>query len=261
MQMMPQKGSPRVQGLVVSIHDVSPRTRDATEAMLADLADLDVRRVSLLVIPDHHHRGHFLDDPDFCAWLRDCAAAGHEIVAHGYYHIRESKADQSLASRLVTERYTAGEGEFYDLDEAEAHARVTKAREEFRRAGLEPTGFIAPAWLLGDEATRAVRRAGFQYTTRLGSVEDLANDIAYDSQSLVYSVRAAWRRVVSLAWNSFLLRRLGDLPLVRMGLHPPDWQYPAIRDHARKCLLRALVGREAITYEDWLGRQRALSTP
>lgn len=261
MQMKLRKGSPRVAGLVTSIHDVSPLTRAATEAMLVDLAVLGVRRVSLLVIPDHHHRGHFLDDPDFCAWLRDCAAAGHEIVAHGYYHIREPKAAQSLASRLVTERYTAGEGEFYDLDEAEAIARVTKAQEEFRRAGFEPTGFIAPAWLLGEEATRAVRRAGFQYTTRLGTVEDLANDVAYDSQSLVYSVRAAWRRAVSLAWNSFLLRRLGDLPLVRMGLHPPDWQYPAIREHARKCLVRALVGREAITYEDWLGRQRALSNP
>jgi predicted deacetylase len=256
-----RKGSPRAAGLVTSIHDVSPRTRATTETMLADLAALGVNRVSLLVIPDHHHRGHFLDDPDFCAWLRDCVAAGHEVVAHGYYHIREPKTGQTLASCLVTERYTAGEGEFYDLEEAEAHARVMRAQEEFRRAGLEPTGFIAPAWLLGEEATRAVRRAGFQYTTRLGTVEDLANDVAYDSQSLVYSVRAAWRRVVSLAWNSFLLRRLGDLPLVRMGLHPPDWRYPAIREHARKCLARALVGREAITYEDWLGRQRALPNP
>jgi hypothetical protein len=104
-----------------------------------------------------------------------------------------------------------------------------------------------------------VKRAGFDYTTRIGVVEDLQRGAAYASQSLVYSVRAAWRRATSLAWNSLLLRWLGDRPLVRVGLHPPDWEYPAIRDHARKCVARALAGREAIPYEDWLGRQRALS--
>jgi predicted deacetylase len=145
------------------------------------------------------------------------------------------------------------------MEEAEAFARVTRALGEFREAGLEPAGFIAPAWLLGDAASRAVARAGFQYTTRIGRVEDLVRGEAHVSQSLVYSVRAAWRRATSLAWNSLLLRALGRRPLVRVGLHPPDWKYPAIREHALKCIVRALAGREAIPYDDWLARQRALS--
>lgn len=244
-------------GLVVSIHDVSPRTRAVTETMLADLAALGVRRVSLLVIPDHHHRGHILDDADFCAWLRDGVAAGHEAVLHGYFHRREARKGEGAWDRFVTKSYTAGEGEFYDLPEDEAFVRVTRGREEFARAGLNPRGFIAPAWLLGEAATRGVTRAGFQYTTRLGGVEDLARNVAHPSQSLVYSVRAAWRRAVSLAWNSSLLWRLRHRPMVRVGLHPPDWQYPAIRAHARKCIARALAGREPLTYEDWLARQRA----
>ena len=251
--------APQARGLVVSIHDVSPRTRAVTERMLADLAALGVARTSLLVIPDHHRRGHFRDDPGFCAWLRDCVGAGHEAVVHGYFHVRDPRPGGGAWTRLVTESYTAGEGEFYDLGEAEAFARVTRAREEFRAAGLDPAGFIAPAWLLGAEAGRAVARAGFQYTTRLGVVEDLARGAAHRSQSLVYSVRAAWRRATSLGWNSLLLRVLGDRPLVRVGLHPPDWAFPAIRDHARNCLRRALATREALPYDDWLGRQRALA--
>lgn len=259
MQIREHKEFRQARGLVVSIHDVSPRTWAATKTMLDDLAKWGVARVSLLVIPDHHQQGHILKDADFCRWLVDRAAAGHEAVLHGYYHLRVRRGTEGAWNRLVTESYTAGEGEFFDLAEAEAFERVTRGRDEFRSVGLEPAGFIAPAWLLGAEATRAVARAGFQYTTRIGQVEDLVRNEAHVSQSLVYSVRAAWRRVVSLGWNSLLLRALGSRPLVRIGLHPPDWKYPAIREHARKCIARALASREAITYEDWLGRQRSLT--
>ena len=257
MQTTQQKEKPAAPGLVVSIHDVSPGTREAAEVMRRDLMDWGVGRVSLLVTPNHHHRGHFLDDAGFCRWVDGRVAAGDEVVLHGYFHLREPRGGESLVGRMVTESYTAGEGEFFDLEEEAAFERVTKGRDEFRRAGWEPARFIAPAWLLGPGGTAAVRRAGFQYTTRLRTVDDLASDCRYGSQSLVYSVRAGWRRAVSLVWNSTLLRSLGDLPLVRIGLHPPDWRYPAIRDHARKCIIRALATREAITYEDWLGRQRA----
>ncbi|MDD5199894.1 MAG: polysaccharide deacetylase family protein [Terrimicrobiaceae bacterium] len=259
MQISSKNRSPQARGLVVSIHDVSPRTREAAMRMLADLSALGVERVSLLVIPDHHRRGHFLNDAEFCGWLTACVRLGHEAVVHGYYHLREATGGEGAWKRVVTQSYTAGEGEFYDLGEAEAFDRVTRALEEFRSAGLQPAGFVAPAWLLGAEAERAVARAGFQYTTRIGCVTDLARGGVHVSQSLVYSTRAAWRRAVSLAWNSALLRALGDRPLLRVGLHPPDWQFPAVRDHARKCLTRALASREAMTYEDWLARQRALA--
>jgi predicted deacetylase len=259
MQTTVRNSAVQARGLVVSIHDVSPRTREVTEKMMADLSALGVGRVSLLVIPDHHHKGHILKDSGFCEWLRGSTAAGNEAVVHGYFHQREPRGGEGAWNRLVTESYTAGEGEFFDMDEAEAFARVTKAEAEFREAGLAPTGFIAPAWLLGEEAGRAVKRAGFQYTTRIGVVEDLQHGESHASQSLVYSVRAGWRRAMSVGWNGLLLRMLGDRPLVRVGLHPPDWQYPAIRRHALKCIVRALAGREAITYEDWLGRQRALT--
>jgi predicted deacetylase len=259
MQTTPHNSFGQASGLVASIHDVSPRTRATTERMLEDLAAIGVGRVSLLVIPDHHHRGHFLDDAEFCEWLRVCVKNGHEAVVHGYYHLREAKPGSGAWTRLMTESYTAGEGEFFDLGEDEAFALVTRARDDFQRAGLEPSGFIAPAWLLGEAACRGVRRAGFQYTTRIGFVDDLARGESHRSQSLVYSVRARWRRVVSLGWNGLLLRMLGERPLVRMGLHPPDWQYAAIRDHAQKCIARMLAGREAMTYEVWLARQRALT--
>ena len=124
--------------LVVSLHDVSPHTRADCDAILRELADLGVPRTSLLVIPDHHHRGHIADDPAFGEWLRAQSAAGHEIVMHGYFHQRARRAAESVRDRFTTRLYTADEGEFYDLDRATATALLTKSRGEFRRLGYPP---------------------------------------------------------------------------------------------------------------------------
>lgn len=241
------------RSLAVSVHDVSPLTREACDRMLGDLAGAGIGVTSLLVVPDHHHQADIDRDPGFLAWLREREAAGHEIILHGFYHRREPREGDGAGRRLVTEHYTAGEGEFYDLDYEEARERMEDGREMLTGAGLDVVGFIAPAWLLGDEAEQAARNLGFAYTTRLGGVLDLRSGEWTRSQSLVYSPRSAWRRNVSLAWNAFLAARLRANPLARLGLHPPDWRYDKIRTQAL-CLAReAAVDRKVIRYRDWVG--------
>jgi predicted deacetylase len=224
--------------------------------MLHDLAEAGVNRTSLLVIPDHHHKALMAEDPDFCEWLRNWQCNGQEVVLHGYFHKRPKRGG-GWAQSLITEHYTAGEGEFFDLTQPEATARLRKAKAEFAAAGFHPTGFIAPAWLLGTEAEAAVKRAGFGYTTRLKNFKDLETGQETLSQSLVWSVRSGWRRQVSLWWNAWLAGRLANAPLLRVGLHPPDWMHPKIRAQALDLIRAALAGREVLTYDDWLARLRA----
>lgn len=245
-----------MKSLVVSLHDVSPRTRPECETILAELARLGIRSCSLLVIPNHHHRGHFLQDPDFCQWLRGLSQEGHEIVIHGYYHQRPRRKAESMTAQLTTRFYTADEGEFYDLEEEPARERVAQAREEFRSAGLDPVGFIAPAWLLSAAAQRALRAMGVSYTTRLGSVVDLQNARIFAAQSLVWSVRSAWRRVASLAWNACLARTLTRRPLLRISIHPVDWSHAAVKRQILSLAGKTIARREALTYENWVARQR-----
>ncbi len=240
------------RALVVSLHDVSPRTRPACERILAQLHELDVVVCSLLVIPDQHHGGHFLDDPDFCEWLKGLARGGHEVVTHGYFHQRPRRADETARQKFTTRVYTAGEGEFYDLDRDTARALVAKANAELARLGLEPRGFIAPAWLLGAEAEAALRDIGVEYTTRLGSVLDLRTGTMHRSQSLVWSVRSGWRRATSLAWNAFLFQRLRHNPLMRISIHPVDLEHAAVWRQIRALVVRALADREPLTYHAWL---------
>lgn len=262
MQTAPRRSSvpPALPGgsgaLVVSIHDVSTMTRIRVAGMLEDLAGVGVSVTSLLVIPDHHHRGLVDQDPVFVPWIRDQVSAGHEVVLHGYHHLRPTKAGEGMSTRLITRHYTAGEGEFHDLPYAEASELLRGGKETLAACGVPFTGFIAPAWLLGSEAERAVRDEGFDYTTRIGSVIDLARGHSFASRSLVYSVRAPWRRGVSLIWNEALFRILKNTPLLRIGLHPPDWDHPAIRLHLLKCLRLAASRRTVITYGEWLDQWR-----
>jgi predicted deacetylase len=247
------------RSLVVSLHDVSPHTRPDCASILSELQTLGVPHTSLLVIPDHHHKGHMMADADFGSWLRDQAAAGHEIVMHGYHHLRPRRDGEKLAAKLTTRFYTADEGEFYDLDGATTTKLVTKARGEFSQLGVNPAGFIAPAWLLSDEAEAALRDLQCEYTTRLGSVLDLRTGRAFASQSLVWSVRSAWRRQMSLAWNALLFNRLRQNPILRISIHPVDLRHAKVWQQIRKLISRALAERQSLTYLAWLTRQRSPS--
>lgn len=238
--------------LVVSLHDVSPLTFSRCRRIVAELEGLGVERMSLLVIPDHHGRGHVRTDAALCEWLRECAAKGHEIVTHGYFHQRPQRAHESAVQRLITRTYTAGEGEFFDLSRERAAELAGQGRADLRELGLDPRGFIAPAWLLGAEAEGALRDLGYAYTTRLRTIHDLQNGTMQTSQSLCWSVRAAWRRLVSLAWNAGLYHRLLDLPLVRVAVHPVDVEHPKIWAQIRSVVSAALQTRTPRTYLDAL---------
>ena len=156
-----------------------------------------VRVCSILVVPDYHHEGLFARHREFVTWLRGLEAEGHEIVIHGYFHERPRARNEMLGDKFITRFYTQDEGEFYDLSYEEALRRITRARDEFRALGLKPRGFIAPAWLLGNEAEQALRDAELEYTTRLRTICDLRSDSTFPARTLVYSVHNNWRRALS----------------------------------------------------------------
>ncbi len=248
------------RALVASIHDVSPLTRVKTDSILRDLRGVGCHVTSLLVVPDHHRLGRISKDPEFAAWLRDRNAEGHEVVLHGFYHLREQQSGDGFFKKLVTQSYTAGEGEFFDLRKGEAMDRLKMGIGELAACGVKTSGFIAPAWLLGSEAEDAVRALGFEYTTRISTVSDFVCGRVYSSRSLVWSVRAPWRRVCSLAWNGSLFRTLRHAPLLRIGIHPPDWQYHPVRRQILKLTGAALAARQAMSYQQWLLQQRSQQT-
>lgn len=197
-----------------------------------------------------------MQNASFVSWLKQLEATGHEIVIHGYFHQRPKAVGEDFLDKIVTQFYTQGEGEFYDLDYDEALRRIETARDEFQAAGLKPRGFVAPAWLLSNGGTRAARDAEMEYTTHLRDVVDLRSDEVFLSRSIVYSVRNGWRRAVSLGWNAALSRALQNKPLMRLSIHPPDYSHPAIWRQIVD--LAGEMGRVRMptTYQDWIADQR-----
>jgi predicted deacetylase len=242
--------------VVVSLHDVAPSNQEIANAILSELAHRGVRVCSLLVVPDYHHEGLFTQDRQFVTWLRGLEADGHEIVIHGYFHERASRGGETLRDRFLMTFYTDNEGEFYDLSYDEALRRIATARDEFRAHGLKPRGFVAPAWLLGQEAERAARDAEMEYTTRLHSVCDFRSGDIFPAKTVVYSVRNGWRRTISRAWNATLVRFLQEGSLLRVSIHPPDYSHPAVWKQITGLLEEAVGPRTATTYQEWIAEQR-----
>src|SRR6266404_8185279 len=134
MEFLPVVAAPGVSRdfLVVSIHDVAPSSRELVDKIITAVGHRGVGVCSLLVVPDYHHQGLFTKDRQFVSWLRDLELDGHEVVIHGYCHQRTRRGKETMRDKFFTRFYASDEGEFYDLDYAEAFRRITMARDEFR---------------------------------------------------------------------------------------------------------------------------------
>ena len=238
------------RAVVVSLHDVHHDSWRDYAPFVDQLAERGVGRTSLLVVPRWRDRP-LADDPGMVGWLRRLAADGHEIVLHGWRH-RAEAVHGGLLPRLVGSVYTAGEGEFYQLGYPEARRRLEAGRDELAAAGLPPVGFVAPAWLLSALARRAVSDLGFPYTTYLHAVEMLPSGERLYAPSLVFSLRSAWRKRVSLCWIPLWARLNHRAALLRIAVHPIDLGDAAGRATMLRLAAAAARRRTVATYADLL---------
>lgn len=239
--------------LVVSFHDLHPGSRAACTRFLEGLAGLGITRVSLLVVPRWHGGAPFTEDAEFTAWLRGLAAAGHDICLHGFFHRVEAVTGNAV-NRIVGRHYTAGEGEYYQIDRATARDRIDRGlRILAAEAELPVIGFTPPAWLLSADGRAELIAAGLHYTTTFGTVDLLQLDRRLRAPTIVYSCRAAWRRGISRVWVRFWAWVNAGAPILRIAAHPCDFDHPSIEASLWARVRAALAdGRTPATYRDLL---------
>jgi predicted deacetylase len=240
--------------LCVSLHDVAPWTWPACARVFAMLETLGRVPVTLLVVPDYHRRGRIDRDPTFLRAIEARLARGDEVALHGYTHLDEGTAIRNPGEWVWRRAYTAGEGEFAALSVDAARQRLDEGLTLMRRLGWPVTGFVAPAWLLGAGARAALTSSSLVYTTTRRSVFHLPSWRETRAPSLVYSVRARWRRAMSRPFNERLFTRLEKGSLVRMSLHPADAAHADVMEHWHTLLERALCDRQPLTKRDWIAR-------
>lgn len=227
--------------LCVSLHDVAPATQALCKALLDAVHAVTDMPLTLLVVPDYHHRPVAMTEASAFRRLLDaCLASGDELALHGYSHLDEGPATRGLADHCRRRILTLGEGEFAALDEQEAGRRLEAGLQWFAERGWQAHGFVAPAWLLSAGTWTALQRFPFRYTTSLRNFYLLPERQPLLSPSLVYSSRNVAGRWLSCRWNEVLMHEIGRLPLVRFGLHPNDARHPAQLRHFQKLLARLL---------------------
>ncbi len=220
----------------VSIHDISPAREDEARALLQLCEECGVRRGTLLVVPDFHGQHPLNCRLSLVSWLQKLAGAGWEIALHGCEHRMPEAAHLTFRQRLITHHYTDREGEFYLLKGSDAYARIARGLQIMRMCGLEPDGFVAPAWLMNQETLPVLEQFPFTFATSLGHLFDLKRRLRYFLPVKAYSSRSPGRVLVSAAYCNLSRPLWQRLPLIRLALHPSDLHSPLIARTAKNLL-------------------------
>lgn len=211
------------RSLCIVLHDVAPATLAPCRRVIDALENFGRVPLTLLAVPRYHGQPR---DAAFERWLASRAFEhGDEVALHGFTHLDE-RAPRNWLDHLRRRHYTRGEGEFSDLPLDDARARIDAGLQWLHELGIEPAGFVAPAWLLGDSAWRALREQSpqrFDYTCTLRHIHLLPQSgLRLTAQAQVWSHSAAWRRGMSVLWNGTLASLQRAQPVVRLELHPAD---------------------------------------
>ena len=217
-----------MSALLVTIHDVTPALALRVESLWR-LCESRGVVPGLLVVPDWHGMAAVESEPSFGSWLRARAAAGAEIFLHGERH-DEVGSPRTWRDEVRAFGKTNREGEFLTLGYDAARARIDRGVARLRAMGLDPVGFVPPAWLAKPATHAAVRDAGLRVSEDDGAV--YVHTIGETTRSLRSPVVRWSGRGFVRAYGSVIFERLrwtlqrGE-PVVRIALHPGDLAHPA----------------------------------
>ncbi len=236
----PRPASADERRLLVSIHDVSPRFEREVDLLAERLArHVGPAQFAMLVIPDHWRGAAIAGNAAFARRLQGWADQGIEMFLHGWSHKDETPATAGLAA-IKGKHMTAGEGEFLNLPQAEALARMREGKALIEDTiGRPVAGFIAPAWLYGAGAHAAMREMGFALAEdhmkvwRPGSGEVLAT-----GPVITWASRSKPRIASSLLAAALGRAALPFTRTIRVAVHPGDTAVPALLDSIDRTLAR-----------------------
>ena len=238
--------------LLVSIHDVGPRSEGPVDALRDLLArHVPYDRQALLVVPDHWGEAPLTAGSPFAARLRGWAETGADIFVHGWFH-KDLATHDGLGARLKARHMTAGEGEFLGLDHATALDRMVRGRALIEDVtGRAVTGFIAPAWLYGEGARAALVEAGFALAEDHWKVwQPVSERVLVRGPVLTWASRSRARIASSRFAAHALAPVLSAMSVARIGVHPGDTRVPAIMASIDRSVGRLTRSHVASRYAD-----------
>jgi predicted deacetylase len=247
--MLGRRSTRGAQTIAVALHGIEPATFERCALIRDWLDDHGVDRVTLLVIParDLHPIGE--RSPEMVDWLSQRRRRGDSIAQHGFHHVPSHRGGtpRQLFARAQGHR----PGEFVGLDGAETRRAVHAGWRVLKLAGIEPDGFVAPAYAY-TPALRQTLSLRFRWWAGLLRVHRAPSaDGAGGREPLAPAFSFAAAGPFSRACSPPLVRIGSLLPTrtLRVDLHPADLQHPRHMMALEWVLGRAGSTRAAVTYE------------
>jgi predicted deacetylase len=237
--------------LLVTLHDVTPAHADRLARAERRLAALGLPAVTYLFVPNYHGHSPAEADPTFLDWCRAPRPFGVDWMLHGYFH-REDPGrahPRTIVDWWARTFMTDGEGEFLALHGRALDNRLRAGIDAFTACfGMRPTGFVAPAWLYNDDLLPALARARVRITESHFHVFDLNASRALPSPVVTWASRSLLHRQAARTMAAATRRLCQRAPLLRVALHPSDFDHAPIVDSICRTIDAVRAGRRVITY-------------
>ncbi len=248
-----RRRSARTPGAIaVAIHGIEPATFERCALVRDWLSDHGIDRVTLLVIParDLHPVGQ--RSPGMVEWLAECRRCGDSIAQHGFQHSWSRTRVPQL--RMLARSQGHSGGEFVGLDCEETRRAVHAGWRVLKLAGLQPDGFVAPAYAY----TAGLRQAlsiRFQWWAELLRVRAVSGTGSGSApMTPAWSFASAGPIGGLLAPARLRLGALLPVSTLRIDLHPADLQHPRRIMALEHVLGRSADRRTPVTYSELVGR-------
>lgn len=246
--------SRRNRHTLLSLHDVSPFHLERLNKAESLFQALGVTQVAYLLIPNYH--GHSLaSTPEFREWCARERPFKVEWILHGFYHQEQRKdiSASSTADSLKRKYATAGEGEFLPLEYDRALERINQGIAVFEKTlGIRPSGFIPPAWLYHPDLSQALRTSGMHFWENRNAVQSLTSGTSVSAPVITWATRTPFRKTTSILGTPVLELAYRARPLIRLAVHPFDFDHPETVRSIKTVWQRAIKRRDQLSYSDVL---------
>jgi len=242
--------------LCISLHDVAPATLADCARILVFLDDLYLCPVAFLVIPEFHGTGRVDRDRRFMSFIESRILRGDEIVLHGYRHEEIATSGRGPRAWLARRLGTDPRAEFANLRFEAARTRLLHGLAILRAAGWQPSGFVAPDWLMSGGTCDALEDLPLRYYSTRDAVTLLGSQQRITAPTLTFGAPAAPGGASWWSWLRALARLHAANPILRIALHPTDQRDPAFEQFWRNLRLR-IDDRLVITEDQVVSRLTA----
>jgi predicted deacetylase len=217
--------------MILSIHDVSPRSLPAVQEILATLTPRQIKHCTLLVIPGSGWTPPTLDI------LRNLQRRGCTLAGHGWCH--RSIAPRILYHQLHSRMVSRDAAEHLSRRPATLITLVQRCYDWFAVAQMPPPElYVAPAWAMGALEKSMLNHLPFSMVEYATGIYHTGRNLYQPLPLVGFEADTALRALLLQGWNriNHAIACRSGRPL-RVAVHPYDLQF-RLAGQLRSMLIR-----------------------